>query len=138
MSILSFLPLIGKVLDRVLPDKQAAAAANLELLKLAQSGELAILDADVKLAVGQLEINRVEAANPSIFVSGWRPFIGWVGGFALVYQFVGRPLLAWTSAANGWTVPPELDMGDLITIVGGMLGLGSLRTVEKIKGVART
>ena len=69
----------GKLIDRLWPDPTQAAAAKLELLKLQQSGEL-------QQITGQLEINKVEAANPSVFVSGWRPFIGWVCGTALAYQ----------------------------------------------------
>lgn len=137
MSFLQFIPLIGKVLDRVLPDPAAAEAAKLEVLKLAASADKGQLDAAVALAAGQTEINKVEAASPSVFVAGWRPAIGWIGGFGLAYQFVLRPLLTWAGAILGWPAPPELDMGDLITIVGGMLGLGSLRTIEKINGVAR-
>lgn len=137
MSFLQFIPLIGKVLDRVLPDPAAAEAAKLEVLKLAASADKGQLDAAVALAAGQTEINKVEAASPSVFVAGWRPAIGWIGGFGLAYQFVLRPLLTWAGAILGWPVPPELDMGDLITIIGGMLGLGSLRTIEKINGVAR-
>jgi hypothetical protein len=136
MSIVAFIPLIGDLLDRILPDKGAAAEAKIKVMELAQTGELAYLDADLKAATAQLEVNKVEAASASLFVSGWRPFIGWTGGMALVYQFIGRPLLAWGSAAKGWPVPPELDMGDLITIVGGMLGLSGMRTAEKFKGVA--
>ena len=85
---------------------------------------------------GQLEINKVEAANPSLFVSGWRPFVGWVCGCGLVYSFVGQPLLSWYSSLHSMGIPPSLDMGTLLTTLGGLLGLGGLRTVEKINGVA--
>ena len=85
---------------------------------------------------GQMAINQVEAASSSVFVSGWRPFVGWVCGFGLVYSFIGQPLLAWGSVNWNFTIPPTLDIGTLLTILGGMLGLGSLRTVEKVKGVA--
>ena len=119
----------GKLIDRLWPNPVERDAAKLELLKLQQSGDLAVI-------VGQMEINKVEAANSSIFVSGWRPGVGWTCVFGLAYSFVAQPLLAWGS--NIWTipVPPELDMGTLITLLGGMLGLGGLRTYEKTKGVA--
>lgn len=96
------------------------------------------LSAAVTLAVGQMDVNKVEAANPSLFVSGWRPFIGWVCGSALTFHYIVRPLLPWLCAAFGKPVPaiPPLDLGDLITILLGMLGLGALRTREKEKGVA--
>ena len=107
----------------------AAANAKFELFKLQQSGELAEL-------AGQMEINKVEAANASVFVSGWRPFVGWVCGGGLVYTFIGQPLLSWASLIWNFPIPPNLDMGTLITLLGGLLGLGGMRTAEKIKGVA--
>ena len=131
MSLLDFIPVIGKVLDRVIPDKGAAAEAKLKLLELQQSGELAKLSAETELAKGQLEINKIEAANANLFVSGWRPGVGWVCCLALVYQFFLRPALVTFGKPA-----PELPMGDLITILLGLLGLGTLRTVEKVKGVA--
>jgi hypothetical protein len=96
------------------------------------------LAAAVALVQGQLQVNQAEAASPNVFVSGWRPFIGWVCGAALVYHYIVRPMLPWLLALVGKPMPPipPLDMGDLITILLGMLGLGSLRSVEKIKGAA--
>lgn len=96
------------------------------------------LAAAVTLVQGQLSVNQVEAGNPNLFVSGWRPFIGWVCGSALVYHYILRPLLPWIFHFAGHPMPPiqGLDMGDLITILLGMLGLGGLRTFEKAKGVA--
>lgn len=139
MGFLDFVPIIGKVLDRVLPDKAASEAAKLKVMELAQTGELAQLDADVKLATGQLDINKQEASNPSLFVSGWRPFIGWVCGSALATQFLVAPVATWIAGLMGTVLAfPSLDMGTLMTLLTGMLGLGTLRTVEKIKEVART
>lgn len=124
-----------KVLDRVLPDPKAKAEAQMKLLELQQAGALKELDAELSLAVGQLEVNKVEAAAPDAFRGGWRPFIGWVCGVALGFQFVIRPILMWLGPAVG--LPPgmpELDMGDLMTVLLGMLGLGGLRTFERVKG----
>lgn len=100
--------------------------------------EKAELLAAVALVQGQLQVNQAEASNPSLFVAGWRPFIGWVCGAALVYHYIVRPMLPWLLAMFGNPVQPipPLDMGDLITILLGMLGLGSLRTYEKKQGVA--
>jgi hypothetical protein len=121
----------GKVIDRIWPDPTAAAAAKLELFKLQQSGEL-------QQIAGQLAINQEEAKSASIFVSGWRPFIGWVCGAALVYTYLAYPLLLWAGAA--WfphLMPPKLgNDGMLYELLLGMLGLGGLRTFEKVKGVA--
>lgn len=119
----------SKVIDRMWPDPAQAAQAKLELFKLQQSGELSEI-------TGQLEINKIEAGNPSLFVSGWRPFVGWVCGVGLVYSFIGQPILAWGSNYYHIALPPSLDTGTLLTTLGGLLGLGGLRTVEKINGVA--
>jgi hypothetical protein len=119
----------GKLIDRLWPDPTKAAEAKLAMITLQQKGEFDGL-------IGQLEINREEAKNPSLFVSGWRPFIGWVCGVALVYSFLGQPLLGWGSTILGIAAPPSLDMGTLLTLLAGMLGLGGLRTAEKLNGVA--
>jgi len=119
----------GKLIDKLIPDPVAKAQAQLELVKLQQSGELAVLTADTQLATGQLEVNKIEAASSNIFVSGWRPFIGWICGVGLGTQFVVAPLVA------NWYAIPQLDLEMLITLLLGMLGLGGMRTFEKIKKV---
>jgi len=120
----------GKVIDRVWPDPAQAAAAKLELFKLQQSGELAQI-------AGQMDVNKAEAANPNVFVSGWRPFIGWVCGLGFGVQFVFGPLAEWGSALYGHPVKfPLMDTGTMMPLLLGMLGLGGLRTAEKIQGVA--
>jgi hypothetical protein len=125
----------GKVLDRIIPDPAQRAAAALEMAKLQQSGELAKMQAETQLAQGQIDTNKIEAAA-GMFRGGWRPFIGWVCGAALGYEFVVRAFLVWlTPVFHFPTAPPELPMGDLLTILGGILGLGSLRTVEKTQGL---
>ena len=116
----------SKVLDRVLPDPAQQAAAKLELLKLQQNGELAQI-------TGQMEINKVEAASSSLFVSGWRPGIGWVCGAGFAVQFVVGPLAEWGSALAGHPVKfPQMDTGTMMPLLLGMLGLGGLRTAEKL------
>lgn len=127
--VTALLDIGGKLIDRIWPDPTQAANAKFELFKLQQSGELSQI-------AGQLKINEVEAANPSVFVSGWRPFIGWVCGSGLVYAFIGQPLLSWASGIYSFAIPPTLDVGTLLTVLGGLLGLGSMRTIEKLNGVA--
>jgi hypothetical protein len=78
----------------------------------------------------QSEINKMEAQHRSVFVAGWRPFIGWICGLALAYNFIIRDVIAWVSPD---AMPPAIQMDQLITILLGMLGLGGLRTFEKIK-----
>lgn len=121
--------LIGNVIDKIWPDPAQRAQANLELLKLQQSGELASM-------LAQTDINKVEAASASLFTSGWRPGVGWTCVLGLIYTFLGWPLATWASGIWHFPAPPALDMGTLITLLGGMLGLGGLRTVEKLNGVA--
>jgi hypothetical protein len=120
----------GKLIDRMWPDPAQAATAKLELIKLQQSGDLAQM-------TGQLEINKVEAANANIFVSGWRPAIGWVCALALLYQYLVRPLAVAVFAAIGHPLPvmPGLDE-NLWQLMMAMLGMGGLRTFEKVQGVA--
>lgn len=130
------IPAITTIIDKLFPDATAAAEAKLKLFEMQQRGELAALDAELKMALGQVEVNKVEAANASVFISGWRPAVGWVCVFGLMYTFIGQPLLAWASSIYAVPTPPDLDLGTLITLLGGMLGLGGLRTVEKINGVA--
>ncbi|MCK5604098.1 hypothetical protein KAR91_19580 [Candidatus Pacearchaeota archaeon] len=85
----------------------------------------------------QIQLNAVEATHTSIFVAGWRPFIGWVCGVSLAYSYVLHPILAWVVVVYGLDVkPPELDTSSLITIVMSLLGLGGLRTYEKTKKVS--
>lgn len=127
----------GKVIDRLWPDPLQAAQAKLELLKMTQSGELAKLAAETDLAKGQLAVNTAEATNRSLFTSGWRPFIGWVCGVGLGTQFIVRPFALWGGNIVGRAVDfPTLDVGTLMTLLFGMLGLGALRTTEKLQGVA--
>lgn len=133
----SLIPLLGGLLDKLLPDPAAAAEAKLKILQMAQTGELAQLDAELKMATGQMEVNKVEAANSSIFVAGWRPFVGWTCGAAFAYKFVLAPAAAFALTAFGHPIElPVLDFTEMSTVLLGMLGIGALRTVEKIKGVA--
>lgn len=132
------LPLISGVLDKVLPDPAAAAAAKIEALKLAQSGELAELDAQVRMALAQVEVNKADAAGASPMQRNWRPAIGWVCAAALAWDTIGRPVVAYGLAIAGHQVPamPSLGTEQLYALLFGLLGLGSLRTVEKVKGAA--
>ena len=79
----------------------------------------------------QTKINEIEAGHRTVFVAGWRPFIGWVCGEALAYNFVIRDLFIWITKTTD--APPALQMEHLMTVLLGMLGLGGLRTFEKIK-----
>ncbi len=123
--IQALLPVVGKVLDRVIPDKNARAAAKEQLRAAAQAGELDLL-------LGQMAVNKTEAAHKSLFVAGWRPAIGWVCGIGLAYNVVVHPFLC-------LFIPeaPPVEPGLLYPVLLGMLGLGGMRSYEKTKGVAR-
>lgn len=143
MAIAAFLPLIGKVIDLVLPDPNKAAEMKLKAAEMAQKGELAQLDADVRLAIGQLEINKAEAASASVFKGGWRPAVGWVCAISFGYSYVVLPFLMFLVFTFGSPEViaqlanlPRLEMGEMMPVLFGMLGLGAMRTREKEKGVA--
>ena len=120
-----------KVIGKFIPDKDKQAQAAAEY-------EAALLAAETELAKAQIETNKIEATNTNIFVSGWRPFIGWVCGFALAYHFIAQPFLAFLCALFEYNITlPIFEMDTLLYILGGLLGLGGLRTYEKKVGVAR-
>lgn len=127
----------GTLIDRLFPDKNARDEAKLKLLDMELSGELAKLAKEERLATGQMEVNKAEAAHRSVFVAGWRPSVGWICSGAVAYQFVLHPFLAWYAVVNTIPVPPSIDTGALMTLLMGMLGLGAYRTFEKVKGVAK-
>lgn len=133
----ALIPLLGTVLDKVLPDQQASDAAKLEVLKLAQSGDLAALAAEKELALAQIGVN-TEEAKADNFRGGWRPATGWACVAGLVYQFLLMPLLPWVCAVFGKTVQPlpAIDIETLMVLLTGLLGLGGLRTLERVKGKA--
>lgn len=137
MTLAALIPVLGSVIERIFPDPKVAAAAKLQVMAMAQRGELAQLDADVKLAVGQLEINKAEASSGDPFSSRWRPFIGWVCGFGCAWNWIGLPIARFVMEAIGHPVAlSPADLSDMMPLLLGMLGLGGLRTVEKIKKVA--
>lgn len=137
MNVLDILTIGSKILDRVLPDPAQRAAAQLEMFKAQQAGEWKEMDNQLQRDLAQIQVNNTEAQSQSLFKSGWRPAVGWVCAIALGYEFLGRVLIGYVLGNwLHWTPPPTLDMGDLMTLLGGLLGLGTLRTTEKLKGVA--
>lgn len=128
--------IISDVIDKVVPDRNAAEKAKQDLAAQLQTAVLAAETA-------QIEVNKIEAASSSLFVAGWRPGIGWVCGFALAWQFVLSPmtayLLAIVTSYTGHAFPalPVLDSSQLYPVLLGMLGLGGMRTFERVNGVAR-
>lgn len=131
MNPLDIIAIGAKLLDKIIPDKDAREKAQFELIKASQ-------DQDFQLDLGQLKINEVEAANPNVFVSGWRPFVGWTCATSFAIHFVIFPVANFFIVLNGYKeVTLSFDMTTLMTVLGGLLGIGGLRTYEKIKGVAK-
>jgi hypothetical protein len=128
----AILPVITNVIGRFLPeDKEARAKAEHDL-------EVQLATHLARIDLAQLDINRAEASHRSIFVAGWRPFIGWTCGMALAYTYVVQPILIFSLGQVGYLVVlPTMELGEMIPVLMGMLGLGGLRTFEKFKGVAK-
>lgn len=115
--------LINTAINKLWPDK-----TEIEKQQLA---------AAMMVVQGQLDINKVEAANPSVFVSGWRPFIGWVCGVACAWNWIGLPIAKGALALTGHSIDlAPANLTEMMPVLLGMLGLGGLRTLEKINGVA--
>ncbi len=124
---LAAIPLIQTVVEKFIPDKDKANELAHEVATLAENHSH-------EIAKRQIEVNQQEAAHKSLFVAGWRPFIGWTCGIAMANNFVLMPYFA---AFLGLNVP-VLDMGEMMPVLMGMLGLGAYRSYEKVKGVARS
>ena len=127
---------VGKTLiEKIWPDPVKQSEEIRKLQELHQKGDLAILNAEVQLLLGQINVNKTEANHKSIFVAGWRPFVGWVCGFGLLYASVIEPLMRFIATVNDYTGTfPVLDTTITMQVLLGMLGLGLMRTKEKEKG----
>jgi hypothetical protein len=117
------------LLERWMPDPEKKREAEMELMRMAADGEL-------KQVIAQLEINAREAAHPSIFVAGGRPLFMWIAGFAFAYSTIIQPFLTWLARIKGWPDPPDVNTDLLWVVVTGLLGIGGLRSIEKVKGKA--
>lgn len=136
LPLLALAPAIGEVvkgvLNRILPAEKMSEKERAEL-------ELALVQYDWQTVLGQIGINAEEAKSESLFVAGWRPFIGWVCGSALAWTFCLCPMFNWLVGVLGAEVPPPptLDMTLMTPVLLGMLGLGGLRTYEKVQDANR-
>ncbi len=119
---------VGNVLDKLFTSDEEELSKKILLAKLAQEPGIA-----------QVELNKVEAQHRSLFVAGWRPFVGWICGLALLYNFIIRDIISYILITNypETILPPELAMTHLMTVLMGMLGMGGLRTIEKLTGKAK-
>jgi hypothetical protein len=117
------LDLANSIVGKIWPDKSAQEQQQLA--------------AALALIQGQMEINKTEAANPSVFVSGLRPFIGWVCGAGCAWNWIGLPVAKFALALAGHLISMSpADLSEMMPLLFGLLGLGTLRTFEKTKGVA--
>ena len=128
--ITSLIGPVSSLLDKVILDADVKAKLAHQIATMSDTHAQQAL-------LAQLEINKAEAASGSLFKGGWRPFIGWTSGVAFAYHFVLQPILVFVLTASGVDLPelPEFDMSTLLTVLGGMLGIGGLRSYEKTKGL---
>lgn len=130
------LPIVSEIFDRIIPDPDARDKAKAELLKAETEAKFKELEIIIRSDIAQTQINAEEAKSDNLFVAGWRPAAGWVCVTALGYHYVMQPLLAFVIINTGHTLTlPVFDMGTLETVLFGMLGLGSFRTMEKVPEV---
>lgn len=122
----------SKILDKLFPDKNEADKAKLALMQMNQAGEFKEMDNELAMLTSQASINTEEAKSSNLFVSGWRPFVGWVCASGLAYSVIGQPLLK-TFGLNS----PAIDTSVLFQILLGLLGIAGMRSFEKYKGVAK-
>lgn len=133
------LPIIGDIINavrdlagEVIVDKDKRDEINLKLTELEDRANARLHEE----LMGQIEVNKIEAASTDRFVAGWRPFIGWTGGVGLAWTFVGSPFIEYLSRLFGWTgTMPEVDTSSLMALVMAMLGIGGMRTYEKTRAV---
>jgi hypothetical protein len=123
--------IIGDVLDKVIPDNNAKAKAKADI-------EKALIDNASKINLAQAETNKIEASHRSIWVAGWRPFLGWVAGFGFAWVFVIAPVAQWVCALLGiHIVLPVLHTDVMMELTVALLGLSGLRSWEKSKGLTK-
>jgi len=130
--------LANNVLDKIFPDKTQADAAKAALAQAAQAGQLQEIQDQFDAEKAQIAVNQAEASNSNWFASNWRPFTGWISGFALAYVSVIEPLGEYIARVGlKYTGQfPVIDTTVTMQVLFGMLGLGAMRSFEKYNGVA--
>ena len=132
MVIQSLIAPVTGLLDKFIEDKDQKAALAHEIATMSQKYAQ-------ELNLSQIEVNKAEAQSGSLFKGGWRPAVGWVCAIAFLYHFLLKDIIIFVCAFAGVEVPdlPDFDMSTLLTVLGGMLGIGGLRTYEKQKGLTK-
>ena len=138
-----------KAIDKIFPDPQQAIEAKIRIQQLSQDGDLSKLNAEVQLLLGQLEVTKIEAASGSIFVAGWRPAVGWIAAISLGVAYIPKALAVtalWVTQAYlmmrdspdmaAFILPPfpELNLTEILGLLGAMLGIGGMRSFDKRAG----
>lgn len=137
--ISSIITLVTTAISRIWPDKTEAGRAQVELIKQQLEAELSRDLAANELLKGQLEVNKIEAASSNLYVSGWRPFIGWICGICFAYQYLIQPMIVFLCAASNNPIHdlPVFNYSGMTDVLLGLLGLGAMRTFEKVKGTTK-
>lgn len=129
--------IVGKLLDRFIPDPAQKAAAEMELLRMAQAGEFKQIEAELQLAQMQADVNKVEAGSADPFTSRWRPSVGYVCAAGLAYAAIIEPCLRLAVTVYGVSSSlPAVDTTLTMQLLFGLLGLGGMRSYDKFKGAA--
>ena len=132
MDIGSIFELGKAAIERLWPDPIKRAEEIRKLEELKQNGDLAVLDAHVKLMLAQINVNAEEAKSDKWWKAGWRPFVGWVGGVGLAYVSILEPIIRMVASLYGYEgVFPEIDTTLTMQVLLGLLGLGTMRSFEK-------
>jgi|TARA_R110001606_G_scaffold198298_2_gene345815 hypothetical protein len=127
----SLIPVLGDVLDRFFPNKEEKAKAQRAI-------ESRLTDHFAQIDLAQIQVNQQEAVHRNLFVAGWRPFIGWSCGLALFYTYLAQPVITFILVQQGQYIDlPPVDLGAMMPVLLGMLGLGGLRSWEKAKGITK-
>lgn len=137
--LLALLPVLGNVIDKLIPDPAAAAKMKLEMMQLEQAGMFKELEADLQVQLAQIEVNKADAMSGNWWQAGWRPFVGWVGGLSLGYAALGEPIArfiatVWFGYAGTY---PVINTDLTMQVLIGLLGLGAARSFDKFKGTAK-
>lgn len=135
----SLIDMASSVADKIWPDPVKKSEEMRKLEELRQNGQLEELNAQVKILLAQIEVNKEEAKSASLFVSGARPFIIWAGGFAMAWAGIFHPILTWVWAFSQMPgdPPPVIDGSALTAVVSGLLGVSTMRSFDKTKGTSK-
>lgn len=137
--LIALLPVLGNVIDKLIPDPAAAAKMKLEMMQLEQAGMFKELEADLQEKLAQIEVNKADAISGNWWQSGWRPAVGWIGAFSLGYVAIVEPMSRFAATVwfNYTGIYPVIDTTITMQILFGILGLGAYRSFDKMKATSK-